>query len=371
MPVPVGTRITIRTPDDFHHHCRDGTLTYSILQHATERFARCLMMPNLKPPVTTTELAVQYHSHIQEQLQLIEQNKKKDNDSSSSSSFEPLMTLYLTDTTTAEEIHKAAAVSSCRIVGCKYYPAGATTNSDAGVTDIQKCYPALRALQEHNMMLCIHSEVTHGDIFDREVIFIAEIMKPLVHDFPDLKITMEHISTMEAVNYILNEAPINVKATVTCHHLLYNRNDLLVGGIKPHLYCLPILKTADHCAALCRAVTTANNQGKLFAGTDSAPHLTYTKESACGCAGVYTAHAAIELYAEVFDQYDALDQLEKFTSTNGAEHYGLPKSVSTITLEKKSWTVPLYYPFGEGDDIKTTVTPLRAGQEIQWSIVRD
>jgi dihydroorotase len=352
MPVPVGTQVTIRLPDDFHHHARDGRMTETVIEHASERFGRCLMMPNLKPPITTTEQAMQYKQHILDCVERVARNEP----------FEPLMTLYLTDSTTADEIYKAATHNT--IVGCKYYPAGATTNSDHGVTNITKCYPALRAMAELGLVLCIHSEVTHGDIFGREKQFIQEIMKPLVNDFPTLKITMEHISTEDAVNYILNEAPDTVKASITCHHLLYNRNDLLVGGIKPHLYCLPILKAAKHCSALCQAAISGNS--KFFLGTDSAPHPTYAKESSCGCAGVYTAHAAIELYLEVFDEYDALDKVENFASTFGAQHYGLPLSTQTITLEKKSWTVPATYQFG---DAATTVTPLRAGQEIQWQIV--
>jgi len=230
MPSPAGTKLTIRLPDDFHHHCRDGAKTAAVLGHASQRFGRCLMMPNLQPPVTTTVAALAYKEHILKSLP-------------TGSTLEPLMTLYLTDHTTAEEIEKAAAAG---IVGCKYYPAGATTNSAAGVTDIKLCYAALQAMSDQGMMLCIHSEVTHADIFEREPVFIEEIMKPLVADFPKLKITMEHISTQQAVNFVLNEAPDTVKASITCHHLIYNRNHLLVGGIRPHLYCLPILKAEIH-----------------------------------------------------------------------------------------------------------------------------
>jgi dihydroorotase len=347
---PVGTRLQIRLPDDFHHHCRDGAKTAAILQHAAKRFGRCLMMPNLAPPVTTTEKALAYKKHIVDSLP-----------ADAPAAFQPLMTLYLTDFTTPDEIAKAHAAG---IVGCKYYPAGATTNSEFGVTDIKKCYPALAELQKHDMMLMIHSEVTDKavDIFDREPAFIEQIMKPVVADFPNLKITMEHISTKQAVDYMLS-APDNVRASITCHHLLFNRNHLLVGGIRPHLYCLPILKAEQHRQALVEAATSGSP--KFFAGTDSAPHATNTKEAACGCAGVFTAHAAVELYAEVFDEAGCLDKLEDFLSSFGADHYGLPRNTSTVVLEKKPWKVPTAYDFGEG----CTVTPLRAGEEIPWSLV--
>ncbi len=343
--VAENTKITIRLPDDFHHHCRDGPKTAAVLAHASRRFGRCLMMPNLKPPVTTTKLAMEYKQHILKSLP-------------EKSTMEPLMTLYLTDHTTPEEIELAHKEN---IVGCKYYPAGATTNSDSGVTNIQNCYPALQKLSDLNMMLCIHSEVTHADIFEREPIFIEEIMKPLLRDFPDLKITMEHISTKQAVEYV-KSASANVKASITCHHLIYNRNHMLVGGIRPHLYCLPILKAQEHRVALLEAATSGSP--KFFAGTDSAPHSVATKETACGCAGVYTAHAALELYAESFEAAGKLDRLEDFLSSFGADHYGLPRSTATIALVKKAWTVPMKYDFGNGD----TVRPMRAGEEIAWSL---
>ncbi|GKY96802.1 hypothetical protein MPSEU_000639400 [Mayamaea pseudoterrestris] len=341
-----GTRVTIRLPDDFHHHARDGLQTKLILQHACKRFGRCLIMPNLVPPVTTTKQALEYKQHITDSLP-------------DGSTMEPLMTLYLTDKTTADEITKAAQAG---IVGCKYYPAGATTNSDFGVTDIRNCYDALKELNRQNMMLCIHSEVTDADIFEREPIFIERVMKPLVNDFPTLKITMEHISTKEAVEYV-KSAPDTVKASITCHHLLYNRNHMLVGGIRPHLYCLPILKAEVHRQALLEAATVGSP--KFFLGTDSAPHATTRKESACGCAGVFSAHAAVELYAEAFDRFGALDKLEDFCSSFGADHYGLSRSTDTLVLEKKSWTVPKSMQFGN----EQTVTPLRAGEEVLWSIV--
>ncbi|KAL9181676.1 hypothetical protein ACHAXT_012019 [Thalassiosira profunda] len=350
-PVPEGTRLTITLPDDFHHHFRDGPATANVLEHCVQQFGRAIAMPNLKPPVTTTEKALAYRDHLLGSLP-----KELPH-----GSFEPLMTLYLTDNTTPEEIAKAYATG--HIKACKYYPAGATTNSDAGVTDVKKTYPALRKMAELGMMLCIHSEVsTPGiDIFDREPTFIEEIIKPLVKDMPDLKITMEHISTKEAVHYV-NSAPDNVKASITCHHLLYNRNALLVGGIKPHFYCLPILKRETHREALLGAATSGSN--KFFLGTDSAPHPVEAKESACGCAGAYTAHAALQLYAEAFESAGAMDKLEGFCSHHGADHYGLPRNATTITLEKKAWTVPDRYAFGP-----SKVRPLRAGETVAWSIV--
>lgn len=263
-------KIVIRQPDDFHHHCRDAPFTQSVLTHAYPRFRRCLMMPNTKPPITTTDLALKYKERI---LSVMEANGQDP------SKFQPLMTLYLTDNTSPEEIKKASVLKnqdgSPTIVACKYYPAGATTNSDFGVTNVKNLYPALEAMQEVGMMLCIHSEVTHGDIFEREPAFIEEIMKPLVRDFKYLKITMEHISTKESVEFVLNESPLNVKATITPQHLIYNRNDMLVGGIRPHLYCLPILKAEKHRAALFEAATSGNP--KFFLGTDSAPHPTSEK----------------------------------------------------------------------------------------------
>jgi dihydroorotase len=353
-----GTKLSIIKPDDFHHHFRDGTKTKDILKHATKRFSRAIAMPNLKPPVTSTELATTYYNFILSSLP-----PKVAGSESSSSSFEPLMTLYLTDNTTPEEIYKAKETGF--IKACKYYPAGATTNSDFGVTSLQKVYPALRAMEEVNMVLCIHSEVSRSeiDIFDREEVFIQEVMVPLVRDFQKLKIVMEHISTYKAVEYV-KQGPENLCASITPHHLLYNRNALLVGGIKPHFYCLPILKRETHRLALLQAATSGSP--KFFAGTDSAPHTTSSKESACGCAGVYTAHAAIELYAEAFDSVGKLGLLEGFMSKFGAKHYGLEENAGKITLVKKAWTVPKKYPFAEED-----VTPLRAGETIAWSLLED
>ena len=315
------------------------------------QFGRAIAMPNLKPPVTTTDLALKYRDHLISSLPSTLPH----------GSFEPLMTLYLTDNTTPEEIKKAHATGY--IQACKYYPAGATTNSDAGVTDVKKTYPALQAMEELGMILCIHSEVSTPtiDIFDREPVFINEIIKPLVKDMPGLKIVMEHISTREAVDYV-KKAPPNVAASITCHHLLYNRNALLVGGIKPHFYCLPILKRETHREALLGAATSGSN--KFFLGTDSAPHTIEAKESACGCAGAYTAHAAVQLYAEAFEQAGALDKLEAFSSFNGADHYGLPRNTKQIVLEKKSWMVPEKYTFGT-----SVLRPMRAGESVAWSIV--
>lgn len=315
------------------------------------------MMPNLKPPVTTVKLALEYKERIMGSLAENGQDPAY---------FQPLMTLYLTDNTDPEEIRKAAALKNSdgtpTIIACKYYPAGATTNSAFGVSDVKNIHPVLEVMQEVGMMLCIHSEVTNADIFEREPVFIEEIMKPLVLDFPTLKMTMEHISTKEAVSYIMNEAPSNVKASITPQHLIYNRNHMLVGGIRPHLYCLPILKAEVHREALVGAATSG--LPKFFLGTDSAPHPIYAKFSACGCAGVFSAHCAVEIYAEVFDKAGCLDKFEDFCSSWGADHYGLSRNTETMTLERKSWKVPVSYEFG-----RDKVTPLKFGEDIDWTIV--
>lgn len=356
-PISSGTRITLPLPDDFHHHFRDGTACTDVLGHASERFGRAIVMPNLKPPVTTTDMALTYRTHLLASVPPPDR-------SSSSSSFVPLMTLYLTDKTTPDEIRKAHATK--HIYACKYYPMGVTTNSEAGVTNIRNIYPALHAMAECGLLLLIHSEVSTPsiDIYDRESVFIDTIVKPLVADMPaTLKIVLEHISTCEAVEYVTHVAPANVAATITCHHLLYNRNDMFVGGIRPHLYCLPILKRETHRLALLHAATSGSS--KFFAGTDSAPHTIASKESWCGCAGAYTAHAAVELYIEAFESVNALDKLEGFLCHYGADYYGIPRNTKTmITLEKKSWTVPSVYKFGNG-----VVRPLRAGETVAWSIV--
>jgi len=352
--VPDGTRITMILPDDFHHHFRDGVKTKTVVTHASKRYGRCIAMPNLSPPVTTTEMALAYKERIMDS-----------HPEGTARKIEPLMTLYLTDNTTPEEMEKAFTSG---VTAAKYYPAGATTNSAFGVTDVKNIMPPLRKMAELGMVLCIHSEVTKGDIFDREAVFIEEIMKPLVKELPHLKIVMEHISTKDAVDFILSlPEDSNVRATVTCHHIMYNRNALLVGGIKPHFYCLPILKRESHRIALLKAVTSGNP--KFFLGTDSAPHLKYMKETGCGCAGVYTAHCSLELYAESFEAMGALDKLEKFASIYGADFYGLPRNTTKITLEKKKWKVPDSYAFGDtADDI---LQPLRAGEYVNWQIVED
>ena len=356
-PIPSGTRITLPLPDDFHHHFRDGEACADVLGHASARFGRAIVMPNLKPPVTTTEMALAYRAHL---LASLHHRPEEDRP------FVPLMTLYLTDTTTPDEIRKAQATR--RVYACKYYPMGSTTNSEAGVTDIRNIYPALRAMAECGLLLLIHSEVStpsSTDVYDREYVFIETIIKPLVADMPrSLKIVLEHISTREAVDYVSHEdTPSNVAATITCHHLLYNRNDMLVGGIRPHLYCLPILKREGHRLALLRAATSGNV--KFFAGTDSAPHAVSDKESTCGCAGVYTAHAAVELYVEAFESVNALDKLRGFLCHHGADYYGLERNTTTtMTLEKRAWNVPYAYKFGNG-----VVRPLRAGETVAWSIV--
>jgi dihydroorotase len=340
--------LTIIRPDDWHLHLRDGAALKAVLPDSARQFARAIVMPNLRPPVTTTELALAYRKRILEAVP-------------SGMQFEPLMTLYLTDNTSAEEIAKAK--SSGLIHGVKLYPAGATTNSDSGVTNIDKCASALVAMQKFGVPLLAHAEVTDSDVdvFDRERVFIERHMVPLLKKYPALKIVFEHITTKDAADFVLN-APSNVAATITAHHLLMNRNDMFKGGIQPHHYCLPILKREEHRLALVQAATSGNP--KFFLGTDSAPHARHTKESACGCAGMYTAHTAMELYAEVFESANALDKLEGFASFYGADFYGLPRSTEKITLVKKLWEVPASLPF-DGD----VLVPLRAGQKMAWKII--
>ncbi len=316
--------LTLTRPDDWHLHLRDGVALKAVLPDTARQFARAIVMPNLRPPVTTTGLAGEYRARILAAL------PKELN-------FEPLMTLYLTDNTSADEIKRAKA--SGFIHGVKLYPAGATTNSDSGVTDILKCNAALEAMQEVGLPLLVHAEVTDGDVdvFDRERAFIDRHMTPLLKRFPGLRVVFEHITTKDAADFVAS-APANVGATITAHHLLMNRNDMFKGGIQPHHYCLPILKREEHRVALVKAAISGN--AKFFLGTDSAPHAKHTKEAACGCAGMYTAHAAIELYAEAFEAAGALDKLEAFASFYGADFYGLPRNTSKITLEKASWLVP-------------------------------
>jgi len=343
-------QINLTRPDDWHLHLRDGAAMASVIGHSARRFARAIVMPNLKPPVSDTRRAAEYRARI---LQALPDN----------ADFEPLMTLYMTDNLTSEEIRRAGESGFVKAV--KLYPAGATTNSDSGVTDLKRCYPTIEAMQRMGMPLLVHAEVTSGevDIFDRERVFIDRHLVPLVRDFPELRLVFEHITTLEAVAFV-SETPANVAATLTAHHLLYNRNTMLAGGIRPHYYCLPILKRERHQQALIEAATSGNP--KFFLGTDSAPHSQHNKECSCGCAGCYTAHAAIELYAEAFEQAGALDKLEGFASFHGADFYRLPRNRATITLERRAWEVPDAYAFGE-----ERVVPLRAGEQVGWHLLDD
>lgn len=340
--------LTIIRPDDWHLHLRDGAALKAVLPDTARQFARAIVMPNLRPPVTTTELSLAYRQRILDAVP-------------SGMQFEPLMTLYLTDNTSAEEIAKAKA--SGLIHGVKLYPAGATTNSDSGVTNLDKCASALEAMQKFGMPLLAHAEVTDSDVdvFDRERVFIERHMIPLLKKYPALKIVFEHITTKDAADFVMS-APNNVAATITAHHLLMNRNDMFKGGIQPHHYCLPILKREEHRLALVQAATSGN--AKFFLGTDSAPHAKHTKEAACGCAGMYTAHTAIELYAEAFEAANALDKLEGFASFYGADFYGLPRNTERITLVKGEWKVPESLPFD-----RDVLVPLRAGQKMAWKIM--
>jgi len=342
------TELTITRPDDWHVHLRDGDALKNTCADMARYFGRIIVMPNLTPPATTVEEAGAYRQRILNAMSGLPRQ------------FEPLMVLYLTDRTDATEIARAAASDYVHAV--KLYPAGATTNSEAGVADLQSLYPTLAAMEEHGLPLLIHGEVTDNniDIFDREKAFIDRHLVPIVKKFPKLKVVLEHITTKDAVEFI-SAAPHTIAATITAHHLLFNRNDMLVGGIKPHYYCLPILKRNIHQNALREAAISGNP--KFFLGTDSAPHTTENKENSCGCAGIYTGHAAIEFYAEVFEQMGALDRLEAFASHFGPDFYGLPRNTDTITLEKQAWTVPSQLPLG-----KETLTPLRAGEAISWRI---
>jgi dihydroorotase len=342
-------QITLIRPDDWHLHLRDDEAMASVVAHTAERFARAIVMPNLKPPVTTTAMAMAYRERI---LAALPQN----------SNFTPLMTLYMTDMLSSEEV--VAAKKSGIIKGIKLYPAGATTHSDAGVTNIRKRYPVLETMQKAGIPLLIHAEVTDPqvDIFDREQVFIERHLLPLTQDFPALPMVFEHITTKQAVEFV-RASEANIGATITVQHLLYNRNAMLVGGIRPHFYCLPILKRESHQKALIEAATSGESH--FFLGTDSAPHPQHAKECACGCAGCYTAHAAIELYAEIFEQANALDRLEGFASLFGPKFYGLPINQDTITLEKKTWDVPQSYQFGQD-----RVVPLGGGETISWRLVQ-
>jgi len=340
--------LTITRPDDWHLHLRDGATLADVLPHTARQFARAIVMPNLKPPVTTAAAAADYRQRI---LAALPQGMR----------FEPLMTLYLTDNTDPDEIRRA--VDTGFIHAVKLYPAGATTNSAAGVTDLRKCYQTLEVMQELDMPLLVHGEVTDNeiDLFDREAVFIERVMRPLRRDFPELKIVFEHITTRDAAQYVA-EAEGPIAATITAHHLLYNRNEIFRGGIRPHYYCLPVLKREEHRLALVTAATSGDE--RFFLGTDSAPHALHAKEASCGCAGCYTALHAMELYATAFDEAGALDKLEAFASLNGPNFYDLPVNQGTITLKRESWTLPATVPMGEHE-----LVPLNAGEQIGWKMV--
>ena len=341
--------LTLTRPDDWHLHLRDGPALSAVLPYTTRQFARAIVMPNLRPPVTTAAAAAAYRERI---LAALPANGK-------GADFEPLMTLYLTDNTAADEVRRARAAG---VVALKLYPAGATTNSDAGVTDVRNTYDALEAMQREGLLLLVHGEVTDAaiDIFDREAVFIDTFMQPLRRDFPELKVVFEHITTQDAADYVAGSGAFTA-ATITAHHLLYNRNALFTGGLRPHYYCLPVLKKERHRQALVRAATSDSD--KFFLGTDSAPHAAAIKEqSVCG-AGCFTAPAALELYAEAFEAAAALDKLEAFASHRGADFYGLPRNLGTVTLRRQPWVLPETLPFGDA-----LIKPLRAGETLNWKL---
>jgi dihydroorotase len=340
--------LTLIRPDDWHQHLRDGDAMRSVLPDTARRFARAIVMPNLKPPVRTVAEAADYRNRIQAALP-------------SGMRFLPLMTLYLTDNTTAEEISRAR--DSGFVQAVKYYPAGATTNSDSGVTAVEKTYPAIEAMEAEGLPLLVHGEVTDSevDVFDREAVFVERVLAPIQQRFPRLKLVLEHVTTRDGLEFV-KSAPANVAATLTAHHLLYNRNALFKGGIRPHYFCLPVLKRELHRQALIEAACSGNP--KFFLGTDSAPHAQGAKECACGCAGIYTAHAGIELYAEAFERAGALDKLEAFASFHGPDFYGLPRNTDRITLRKQTWTAPERIAFGD-----TALVPLRAGEAVNWKLI--
>jgi dihydroorotase len=343
-------RITITRPDDWHLHLRDAQHMQAVLPDTARRFARAIVMPNLKPPVTTTALALQYRDRIRAALP-------------AGAVFEPLMTLYLTDNTQPAEIEKAKRSGAVHAV--KYYPAGATTNSDSGVTDLEKCRGVFEAMEACGMPLLVHGEVTDSavDVFDRERVFVERVLIPLVERHAGLRVVLEHITTREAARFVA-AAPPRVAATITAHHLLINRNALFTGGIRPHHYCLPVAKREEHRLALIEAAVSGTP--KFFLGTDSAPHARHTKETDCGCAGIYTAHAGIELYAEAFDAAGSLERLEGFASHYGADFYGLPRNGERVTLERREWRVPDELAFGTDK-----LVPFRAGGRLQWNLVHD
>ncbi len=342
--------ITITRPDDWHVHLRDGAALKNTVAHTARYFGRAIVMPNLSPAVTTTDAALAYQQRI---LAVTPE----------ASSFQPLMTLYLTDNTTPDEIKKAKDCG--QVFGIKLYPAGATTNSESGVTDVKQIYSCLEMMSELNIPLLVHGEITDHtvDIFDREKVFIDRILSKITARFSTLKVVLEHITTRQAVEFV-SAAPDTTGATITPQHLMYNRNHMLVGGIRPHYYCLPILKRNEHQQALLDIIESGNPS--FFLGTDSAPHATSAKENACGCAGCFSAHAALEMYAEVFENLNALDKLEAFASFNGPDFYGLPRNTDNITLRKTSWDIPDNYEFAEQH-----VTPLRANEKMQWAVVSD
>ncbi|NMG28871.1 dihydroorotase [Aromatoleum evansii] len=341
--------LSLIRPDDWHLHVRDGAALAAVVPHTAQRFGRALIMPNLRPPVTTTAQALEYRERIRAAVP-------------AGIDFEPLMSLYLTDNMAPDEIDRAKA--SGAVVAAKLYPAGATTNSDAGVTAIEKVWPVLERMERVGMVLCVHGEVTQGDVdvFDREQVFIERVLAPLTQRFPGLRVVFEHITTADAADFV-KAAGDTVGATITAHHLLLNRNAIFAGGIRPHHYCLPVLKRETHRRALVEAATSGS--AKFFLGTDSAPHARSTKEAGCGCAGCYTAHAGIELYAEVFEQAGALDRLEAFASLNGPAFYGLPPNSDRITLAKQVWEVPAAYEYLAGDPL----VPLRAGETVAWRLL--
>jgi dihydroorotase len=340
-------RLTLRRPDDWHLHLRDGAALAAVVGDSARRFARAIVMPNLKPAVRTTTQALEYRSRIEAALP-------------SGAKFEPLMTLYLTDDTPPEEIERAKR--SGAVFGVKLYPAGATTHSDEGVTRLSRCFHTLEKMQEVGLPLLVHGESTDPaiDVFDREQVFIEEMLGPTIERFPGLKVVLEHITTREAAQFVEVTGP-NIAATITAHHLLLNRNALFMGGMRPHHYCLPVLKREMHREALVEAAVSGNP--KFFLGTDSAPHARPAKETACGCAGIYTAHAAIELYASAFDEAGALDKLESFAAVHGAQFYRLPLNEERITLERSEWRVPERLAFGPEE-----LVPLRAGETIAWKL---
>jgi len=349
--------MTMTRPDDWHLHLRDGAAMASVLPHTARQFARAIVMPNLRPPVTSLDAAREYRQRILNALV----TSVHEGALAQGTDFVPLMTLYLTDSTSREEIARSAASGIVHAV--KYYPAGATTNSESGVTRLERAFPALEAMQKHDVPLLVHGEVTDPgvDIFDRERAFIDNVLTRVLHGFPGLRVVFEHITTREAVQFVA-EAGAKVAATITAHHLLYNRNALFQGGVRPHHFCLPVLKREEDRSALLAAA--AGGSAKFFLGTDSAPHARHTKEASCGCAGIYTAHAVLELYAEAFESAGALDRLEAFAAFHGADFYRLPRNTGRVTLRKSPWTVPEEYPFADA-----SVVPLRGGESIEWKLV--